>query len=54
MQEITEKQIQESLKIVHVDEEAYLNELVTYRLHFEGYKYDKLISKLVEVLVNVT
>jgi hypothetical protein len=41
------------LKIVHVDEEAYLNELVTYRLHFEGYKYDQLISKLVEVLVNV-
>jgi hypothetical protein len=41
------------LKIVRVNEEAYLNELVAYRLHFEGYKYDQLISKLVEVLVNV-
>jgi hypothetical protein len=53
VQEITKKQIQENLKIVCVNVEAYLNELVAYQLHFEGYKYDQLISKLVEVLVNV-
>jgi hypothetical protein len=53
VQEIIGKQIQESLEIVHVDEEAYLNELVAYWLHFEGYKYDWLIGKLVEVLINV-
>jgi hypothetical protein len=40
VQEIIEKQIQESLEIIHVDEEAYLNELVAYWLHFKGYKYD--------------
>jgi hypothetical protein len=40
VEEITEKQIQKSLGIACVDEEAYLNELVAYQLHFEGYKYD--------------
>ncbi len=51
VQEIMEEQIQDSLKIICADEEAYLNELVTYRLQFEGYKYDHLISKLVGVHV---
>jgi hypothetical protein len=32
VQEITEEQIQDSLKIIRVDKEAYLNELVAYRL----------------------
>ncbi len=40
-----------SLEIIHVDEEAYLNEWVTYWLYFEGYKYDQLTSKLVEVTI---
>jgi hypothetical protein len=35
-----EEHIQDSLEIVREDEEAYLNELVVYRLQFEGYKYD--------------
>jgi hypothetical protein len=30
IQDITEEYIQDSLEIVRVDEEAYLNELVTY------------------------
>ncbi len=51
MQEIIEKHIQESLEIAC--ELYYLNELVTCRLHFEGYKYDHLIGKLVEVPNNV-
>jgi hypothetical protein len=38
--EITKKQIQNSLKIVHLDKKPYLNELVAYWLHIEGYKYD--------------
>ncbi len=41
------------MEIVCVDEEAYLNKLVAYRLHFEGYKYDHVIDKLVEVPINV-
>ncbi len=49
--EIIKKQIQNNLEIVHVDEEAYLNEWVTYWLYFEGYKYDQLTSKLVEVTI---
>jgi len=53
VQKIIEKKIQESFEIVHVDEKAYLNELVAYGLHFEGYKYDCLNSKLVEVPINV-
>ncbi len=53
MQEFVKEQFQESLEIIHASEEAYLNELVAYRLHFESYKYDQFISKLVEVLVNV-
>jgi hypothetical protein len=28
VEEITEEQIQDNLEIIHVDEEAYLNELV--------------------------
>jgi hypothetical protein len=53
VQEITEEHIQKSLDISCADEEAYLNELVTYRLKFEGYKYDRFTNKLVNVLVNV-
>ncbi len=41
------------MEIVRVDEKTYLNELVTYHLHFESYKYDCLINKLIEVHVNV-
>jgi len=32
--------IHDSLEIVCVDEEAYLNKLVAYPLQFEGYTYD--------------
>jgi hypothetical protein len=53
VQEITKEQIQDSLEIARVDEEAYMNELVTYQLQFEGYKYDRLTCKLVEVHVIV-
>ncbi len=53
MHDIIEKHIEESLEITCVDEEAYLNELVAYQLHFETYQYDQLTNKLVEVLVNV-
>ncbi len=53
VQETIEKLIQESLEITRVNEKAYLNELVTYQLYFESYKYDQFISKPVEVLVNV-
>ncbi len=41
------------MEFAHVNEEAYLNKLVAYWLQFEGYKYDMLISKLVEVLVTI-
>jgi hypothetical protein len=41
------------LEIVRGDEEAYLIERVAYWLHLEGYKYDRLIGKLVEVLVTI-
>jgi hypothetical protein len=40
VQKIIEKLTQESLDIARVDEEAYLNELVSYWLHFKGHKYD--------------
>jgi hypothetical protein len=40
VEEITKKQIQKNLNIAHADEEAYLNELVAYQLHSEGYMYD--------------
>jgi beta-lactamase class D len=50
-QEITKEWIQEILNITHVDEEAYLNELVAYQLHFEDL-YDQLIGKLDKVHVN--
>lgn len=53
VKEITKGQIQDSLEIVHLDEETYLNELVAYQLQFEDYTYDQLTSKLVEVLVVV-
>ncbi len=53
MQEITEKHIQESQDVVHADEEAYLNEMVAYQLHFEGYKYDLFNGKLVKVPIDV-
>jgi len=39
--------------MARADEEAYLNELVTYRLKFEGYMYDWLSAKLVEIPVKV-
>ncbi len=41
------------MDIACANEEAYLNELVGYQLHFEGYKYDQLINKLIEIPVNV-
>ncbi len=47
------EQIQNSLEIVHTDEEAYMNELVAYRLQFDGYTYDQLISTLIEVPIIV-
>jgi len=53
MQEITKEHIQNSLKIVRVDEKTYMNELVVYQLHFESYKYDQVTSKLVEVPINL-
>lgn len=49
MQEIIEKQIQENLDISRLDEKTYLNEPVACWLHFAGYKYDRLIIKLVDV-----
>jgi hypothetical protein len=45
--------VQDSLEIASANEEAYLNELVAHWLHFEGYKYDRITSKLVEVPINV-
>ncbi len=44
-----EEQIQDSLEIACAYEEVYLNELVAYWLQFDGYTYDRLNSKLVEV-----
>jgi hypothetical protein len=41
------------LEIACADEEAYLNELAAYQLHFEGYKYDWLIGKLAKVPIDV-
>jgi hypothetical protein len=32
----------------------YLNELVAYHLQFEGYIYDRIIGKLVEVPIIVS
>ncbi len=46
-----EERIQNNLEITCVDEEAYLNEIVTYQLQFEGYTYDQLTGKLVGVPV---
>jgi hypothetical protein len=46
--------IHDSLEIVCVDEEAYLNKLVAYPLQFEGYTYDWLNVKLVEVPIIVS
>ncbi len=37
-----------------MNEDAYLNELVTYWLKFEGYIYDQLSPKLVEVHVKIS
>jgi hypothetical protein len=53
VQEIMKEQIQDNLEIAHVDEKAYMKELVAYQLQFEGYKYDRLTCKLVEVHVIV-
>ncbi len=41
------------MEITCANEEAYLNELVAYRLQFEGYTYDQFTNKLVEVHVIV-
>lgn len=49
-----EEYIYNSLEIACVDEEAYLNKLVAYQLQFEGYTYDKITNKLVEVHVIVS
>ncbi len=54
IQEIMEEQIHDSLEIAHVDEEAYLNELVAYQLHFEGYINDWFNGKLDEVPIIVS
>jgi UDP-galactopyranose mutase len=51
--EIMEEQIQDNIKIVYANEKAYLNELLAYQLQFEGYTYDQLSNKLVEVPFNV-
>ncbi len=48
-----EEKIQDNLEIICADEEAYLNKLIAYRLQFEGYIYDQLSDKLVEVPINV-
>ncbi len=42
------------MEIVRADEKAYLNELVAYRLQFEGYTYDLFNNKVVEVPVTVS
>jgi hypothetical protein len=49
-----EEYIHENLEIAHANEEAYLNELVAYWLHFESYTSDWLNSKLDEVLIIVS
>lgn len=49
MQEIKEEQIQNNLEIAHTDEEAYMFELVAYRIQFLEYTYDWLNSKLIEI-----
>jgi hypothetical protein len=53
IQEITKEQIQDNLELIRVDEEAYLNELVAYKLKFQGYKYVWLITKLIEEPIKV-
>jgi hypothetical protein len=42
------KKNQNNLEVTHVDEEAYLFELVAYRVQFLEYRYDRLSSKLIE------
>jgi hypothetical protein len=42
------------LEVACSNEETYLNELVAYQLQFEGYTFDWLTGKLVEVLVTVS
>lgn len=54
VQEITHEQIQDNLEMVHANEDAYLNKLVTYWLKFEGYTYDWLSTKLVEILAEIS
>ncbi len=49
MQKITKEQIQDNLEIVCANEDAYLYELVTYKMQFLEYKYDWLSSKLIEI-----
>ncbi len=51
---ITKEQIQYNLELTRDDEEAYLNEMFAYKLKFQGYKYDQLITKLIETLVKVS
>ncbi len=42
------------MEIARANEKAYLNELIAYRLHFEGSTYDQLNNKLVEAPVIVS
>jgi hypothetical protein len=46
-----EEQIQDSLEITCAYKEAYLNELITYQLYFDGYTYDQINGKMAEVPV---
>ncbi len=49
-----EEYIHDNLEIAHANEEAYLNELVAYWLHFESYTSDQFSSKLDEVFIIVS
>ncbi len=42
------------MEITRADEKAYLNELITCQLHFEGSTYDQFNDKLVEVHVIIS
>ncbi len=53
-QTITNERIQDNLEMVCANEDAYLNKLVTYWLQFEGYTYDWLSTKLVEIHVEIS
>ncbi len=42
------------MKIAHANEEAYLNELIAYRLQFDGYTYDQLTRNLIKVSIIIS